>query len=154
MRLVNIKAVLPRNRASILAVLIACSILGASQTLSASARTSAVSPDLEASLPLASTASTKAEDGIIVGTLRVGGGPPSRGRYRAGSPAPHAGVVVMSPRRLVVARTMTRTNGQFSVRIRPGHYLVAGTVSQVCPANRVVVRPGKLVSTRLTCSIK
>ncbi len=172
MRLVSIKAVLVRNRTSILAVLMACSIVGASHTLSASAGTSAAPPNpsrfaayltpiatklspsaLAASLPLASTASTKAKDGIIVGTVRVGGGPPSR-RRRTYTPVPHTGVVVMSLGHVVLVRTMTRSNGHFSIRIRPGHYLVAGTFSNVCPTNRVLVRPGKIVSTRLSCSIK
>jgi hypothetical protein len=110
--------------------------------------------DLAASLPLASTASMKVgDDGIIVGTLGIGGGPPSR-RHPTRSFAKHAGVVVMSVAHAVVARTTTHANGQFSVRVRPGHYLVAGTVSQVCPATRVIVRPRTIVSTRLTCSIK
>ncbi len=110
--------------------------------------------DLAASLPLASTASTKAKDGIIVGTVGVGGGPAFHGRYRTRAPVPHTGVVVMSLGHVVLVRTMTRSNGHFSIRIRPGHYLVAGTFSNVCPTNRVLVRPGKIVSTRLNCSIK
>ncbi len=111
--------------------------------------------DLATSLPLASTASTKAKDGIIVGTVRVGGGPAfRRNRRRTGAPASHSGVVVMSLGHMVIARTMTRSKGLFSIRIRPGRYLVAGTFSNVCPANLVVVRPGKIVSTRLSCSIK
>lgn len=110
--------------------------------------------DLAASLPLATTASMKVgNDGIIVGTLGIGGGPPTR-RHLTRSLAKHVRVVVTSVAHTVVARTMTGSNGRFSVRIRPGHYLVAGIASQVCPASRVTVRPRAIVSTRLTCSIK
>jgi hypothetical protein len=108
---------------------------------------------LAAAVPLANTASVSHwNDGTIVGSLRVGGGPP--GKHPTSSGAGHARVVVMSLAHRVVARTTTRSNGGFSIRVRAGRYLVAGTVSQVCPANRVRVRAGRIVSTRLSCSIK
>src|ERR1700728_2079424 len=84
--------------------------------------------DLAASLPLASTSSTKAKDGIIVGSVGAGGGPPHRGRYRIKWSVPHTAVVVMSLKHVILLTTMTDGKGLFSIRIRPGHYLVTSNI--------------------------
>lgn len=110
--------------------------------------------DLAASLPLASTASTKAKDGIIVGTVGAGGGPARPGRRRIKALGTQTAVVVMSLKHVIFLTTMTDGKGLFSIRIRPGHYLVTSTFTNSCLTNRVVVRPGKIVSTHVSCSIK
>ncbi len=106
-------------------------------------------------LPLASVASWKAARGVIVGRLYVAGGPPSRSRgHRGPIPSAGSGVVVTNISGKVVARTMTAKSGRFRIRIKPGRYLVAGTLSGLCKRNAVTVRAGKQTSTRLSCSIR
>jgi hypothetical protein len=106
-------------------------------------------------LPLAAAASRGSDSGTLVGTLRIGGGPVRPGSPRSW-PAKHKRVVVMSAKRTVIARTTTTASGQFRVKLRPGHYLVAGSVSPstICMPKHIVVRAGVIASTQLSCSIK
>jgi hypothetical protein len=110
---------------------------------------------LAAQRPLASTASRNKNEGTIVGTLRIGGGPVLPGNPRSW-PARHKRVVVMSRGQVVIARTTTTTDGQFRIRVRPGHYVLKGVVSPstICSTKPVVVRPAAIVGARLSCSIK
>jgi hypothetical protein len=64
--------------------------------------------------------------------------------------------VVMMHGSHVLARTITRKAGVFSVRITPGSYQIAARLEsgQRCAAIRVVVRPRKTTHTGLVCNIK
>jgi hypothetical protein len=110
---------------------------------------------VEGQLPLATAASRNSASGTVVGTLRIGGGPARPGSPRSW-PAKHKHVVVMTTKRHVIARTTTTASGRFRVRLRPGHYLVAGAVSPstLCLPKTVAVRPATISNTQLACSIK
>ncbi len=109
----------------------------------------------EGGIPLATIASRKVATGIITGILRGSGGPPSlQDKSPRGFGFGDAGIVVTNDSHKVLAKTATTEDGTFSIRIRPGSYLVAGTVSASCTAEKVVVRARKKTHTKLFCAIK
>jgi len=95
--------------------------------------------------------------GLILGRLYGVGGPARHGRR----PAQDFKVVVARAGRglagsTVLTSTRTSVNGSFAIRIRPGEYLLAGSLSsgRFCAAQQVLVRAGQSTRTTLTCSIR
>jgi hypothetical protein len=109
----------------------------------------------EGGIPLATIASRKVATGVITGHLYLSGGPHFlQRRYPGRHAAGNAGVVVTNDSHKVLARTTTTEGGAFSIRIRPGSYLVAGTASASCTAEKVVIRAKKKIHTTIFCAIK
>jgi hypothetical protein len=114
--------------------------------------------ELAAQVPLNASTAVAAPSGTIVGKAQIGGGPHRPGRPSV-YPAAHMTVRVLSlsPVRVVVAKITTNASGQFRVRIRPGRYLLTGTISPSIKcetAHSVFVRPGSIVGVRMDCPIK
>jgi hypothetical protein len=99
--------------------------------------------------------------GILAGHLYVGGGPALSPPRTV--PARHAAsgyrVVVREMAGTstnAVARTTTRRNGSFTIRLRPGRYQVAGefNTGKLCFVHKVTVRAGKTTTVNLECGAK
>jgi hypothetical protein len=114
--------------------------------------------ELAAQMPLNASTATAKPSGTIVGKAQIGGGPHRPGRPSV-YPAAHVKIQVLSlsPVRVVAARTTADAGGQFRVRVRPGRFLLTGTVSpsiKCRTTHSVLVRPGSIVGVRLGCPIK
>jgi hypothetical protein len=87
--------------------------------------------------------------GAISGQLFVSGGPPSEGGTRPGQ----GFKVVATDATHIAGSARTGSKGRFTLRLRPGSYMVSGT-GAVCLKKAVRVRSGKTTAVRLTCSVR
>jgi hypothetical protein len=87
--------------------------------------------------------------GTVSGQLFLSGGPPSSGGTRPGDRFR----VVATAGSHTVGSTRTGSKGRFTLRLRPGSYVVSGAGAD-CLKKPVRVRSGKTTNVKLACSIR
>jgi hypothetical protein len=87
--------------------------------------------------------------GSVSGQLFVSGGPPPVSGTRPGDRFK----VVATKGPQIVSSTRTGSKGRFTLRLRPGSYMVSGAGAD-CLKKPVRVRSGKTTSVKLACSIR
>ena len=106
--------------------------------------------------PGSATMSAAAATGVIFGVVQAGPACPVDRVYHACRPRPlgDVGLRARRARTGLVSSARTRVGGRFSVRLRPGDYVLAVVTTAVfprCPRVRVSVRSAAAVRADITC---